>query len=52
MKERLSPHGPGFGLRLEDAGVEAFEVRFEGSRVELAIDGAKYLAGLTLNAGW
>ena len=41
-----------FGWRLEGAGAEAFEVRFEGSRLEPANDGAEHRIGLTLNARW
>ena len=44
--------GLGFGWRLEGAGAQAFELRFEGSRVEPANDGPEHRVGLTLNARW
>ena len=51
--------GLDFGWRLEGAGTETFEVRFEGSRFEPANDsgsgsgaGAEHRIGLTLTSRW
>ena len=44
------------GRRLQDAGTEAFEPRFEGSRIKAANDGpragAEHRVGVTLTARW
>ena len=44
----------GFGWRLEGAGAERFELRFEGSRIEAANDGEipEQRLGLSLTARW
>ena len=44
--------GLGFGWHLDGTGTQAFEVRFEGSRVDRVNDGAEHGVGLTLTARW
>ena len=44
--------GLGFGWRLEGAGAQAFEVRYEGSRLEPANTDAEHRMGVTLTAHW